>query len=103
MSSLRSSKASVICILVFAKDLPELRVFPAIYVSKSRTCRAELLYDPAEYKRWYLLCINNMSELLYTVDIGSQRLLLCYHSWNSALKFAFCGIVIDRSKCNSIY
>ncbi|MBC8412494.1 MAG: transcription termination factor Rho [Nitrospira sp.] len=36
--------------LVLAKDLAELRVFPAIDVSKSGTRRAELLFDPEEYK-----------------------------------------------------
>ncbi len=41
--------------LVLSKKLAEKRVFPAIDVSKSGTRRAELLFEPEEYRRLELL------------------------------------------------
>jgi transcription termination factor Rho len=41
--------------LVLSKKLAEKRVFPAIDVSKSATRRAELLFDPDEFRRLELL------------------------------------------------
>ena len=41
--------------LILSKELAEKRVFPAIDVSKSGTRRAELLFEPQDYKRLELL------------------------------------------------
>lgn len=41
--------------LVLSKELAQKRVFPAIDVSKSGTRRAELLFEPEEYRRLELL------------------------------------------------
>jgi transcription termination factor Rho len=41
--------------MVLSRDLATSRVFPAIDVSKSGTRRAELLFEPEEFRRLELL------------------------------------------------
>jgi transcription termination factor Rho len=60
--------------LVLSKKLAETRVFPAIDVSKSGTRRAELLFEPEEYKRLELLhrgmaSMNNVTAMEKLIDM----------------------------------
>ncbi len=60
--------------LVLSKKLAETRVFPAIDVEKSGTRRAELLFEPEEYRRLQLLyrgmaTMNNVTAMEKLIDM----------------------------------
>jgi transcription termination factor Rho len=60
--------------LVLSKKLAETRVFPAIDVLKSGTRRAELLFEPEEYRRLELLyrgmsTMNNVTAMEKLIDM----------------------------------
>jgi transcription termination factor Rho len=60
--------------LVLSKQLAEKRVFPAIDVSKSATRRAELLFEPEEYKHLEILyrgmaSMNNVTAMEKLIDM----------------------------------
>jgi len=60
--------------LVLSKELAEKRVFPAIDVSKSGTRRAELLFEPEEYRRLKLLyrgmaMMNNVAAMEKLIEM----------------------------------
>lgn len=60
--------------LVLSKELAANRVFPAIDVSKSGTRRAELLFEPEEFKRLELLyrgmaTMNNVAAMKKLVEM----------------------------------
>lgn len=71
--------------LVLSKKLAEMRVFPAIDVSKSGTRRAELLFGPEEYKCLELLyrgmaSMNNVAAMEKLIEMlkkypGNKELL----------------------------
>ena len=71
--------------LVLSKKLAETRVFPAIDVSKSGTRRAELLFEPEEYRRLKLLhrgmtAMNNVAAMEKLIEMlqkypGNSNLL----------------------------
>ena len=71
--------------LVLSKELAEKRVFPAIDVSKSGTRRAELLFEPEEYRCLNLLyrgmaSTNNVSAMEKLIEMlqkypGNSELL----------------------------
>ncbi|MDO8281950.1 MAG: transcription termination factor Rho [Thermodesulfovibrionia bacterium] len=60
--------------LVLSKELAQKRVFPAIDVPKSGTRRAELLFEPEEYKRLTLLhrgmaSMNNITAMEKLIEM----------------------------------
>jgi transcription termination factor Rho len=74
--------------LVLSKELAQKRVFPAIDVSKSGTRRAELLFEPEEYRRLELLR-RGMASMNHVAAMEKLiELLQKYHS-NSDLLGSF--------------
>ena len=74
--------------LVLSKELAAKRVFPAIDVLKSGTRRAELLFEPEEYRRLGLLCkglatMNNITAMEKLIE------MLQKHPSNSDLLKSF--------------
>lgn len=60
--------------LMLSKKLAEMRVFPAIDVSKSGTRRAELLFEPEEYRRLEFLyrgmaTMNNVAAMEKLIEM----------------------------------
>lgn len=77
--------------LVLSKKLAEKRVFPAIDVSKSATRRAELLFEPEEYRHLELLyrglaSMNNVDAMEKLIEMLKK-----YQS-NSELMESFKGV-----------
>jgi len=74
--------------LVLSKKLAEMRVFPAIDVLKSGTRRAELLFEPEEYRRLQVLyrglaTMNNVTAMEKLIE------MLQNHPSNSDLLESF--------------
>ncbi|MFC1672228.1 transcription termination factor Rho [Planctomycetota bacterium] len=77
--------------LVLSKDLARNRVFPAFDVSKSGTRRAELLYDPKEFR-----CLEVLYRGMASIDslTAMTKLieLIQKHPSNSDLLQSFAGV-----------
>lgn len=80
--------------LVLSKKLAEKRVFPAIDISKSATRRAELLFEPEEFRRLELLyrglaSMNDISAMEKLIE------MLQKYPSNSGLLDSFKGVKVN--------
>jgi transcription termination factor Rho len=74
--------------LVLSKKLAETRVFPAIDVSKSGTRRAELLFEPEEYRSLELL-YRGMASMDNVIAMEKLIEMLQKYPSNSELLASF--------------